>query len=459
MSAANLSSPPALLIDADISNPVARLDRLRPTSRHFLWIGILGLGYLVETFDNTVFGYLAPAIRAQWGLSIASVGVITSAVFYGMMAGGLIGGRLLDRFGRKPVLIWSSVFYSVTSVFCAVAPNFQALFVGRVLTGFAVQAATGAILVFVSEMYPRLSRGRFFAAVIFFGYVGAPVTSFTAAAIAPSGPSAWRWVFGLGLIGVVIAVAVAAGLPETVRWLSMHGRRPAAVTIVENLETLDRRRGELAPVQPVPEPPATGSFRELFKRVYARRLLVVTVTFGAMLFCQYGFAAYLATILVGSGMTQAHALHTASIITLGTLAAAPILFFGADRVERKTAILLEAAVTAAGLVVFGHAQNSTTVIIAGMAVYAGLAALVTSFYNFITEIFPTEVRGVGTGIVNGIGRIAGIISSLAVASMYVRFGVSRLYLILGCIVMAAGAVVFVLGPRTTQRSLETISPE
>jgi putative MFS transporter len=458
-SVADLVTDPITDTSDQTRDILARLDRLRTTRRHIVWIAVLGVGYLIETFDNTVFGYVAPSIRAEWHLSIGSVGVMTSAVFYGMMAGGLVGGYLLDRFGRKPVLVAASICYSLASLFCAAAPNFEALFAGRVLTGFAVQAATGAILVYVSEMFPRLSRGRFFTAVIFFGYLGAPMTSFTAAAIAPTSTGAWRWLFVLGSAGVLVAAATIFLLPETIRWLTLNARQSEALGIVEDLEALDRKRGDLNEILDVPSPPQNRSYRVLFTRQYARRLMVVTAAFGGILFCQYGFAAYLATILVGRGMSTAQALDAASIITLGTLAAAPIVYLVADRVERKTALLGEAAVTAVGLATFGNADSTRALIVAGFITYAGLAGLVTTIYNYVPEIFPTEIRGVGTGTVNGISRFAGVASALVVASLYVNMAIERLFIVLATIVTLSGLIAFAFGPRTTKRTLETISPE
>jgi putative MFS transporter len=442
-----------------IVNPVARLDRLRTTRHHILWVLILGLSYLLETFDSTVFGYLAPSIRAQWGLSIAQVGVISSAAFPGMMIGAFLGGRLSDQFGRKPALVGATLLYSAASLLCALAPTFGVLFAGRFLTGIGVQAATGTILVYASEMFPRLSRGRFFTTLIFCGAVGAPVTGFTAAAIAPSSVSAWRWVFALGSGGFIIAIAIAILLPETVRWLTMNNRKAEGEAIVGKLEALDRRRGELAPTQPIPAEVKHGTFRELFKPKYAKRLVVFTLAFSGACFAQYGFQAWVPTILVGSGMSQSGALHTASMISLFSLVASPVLFFVSDRIERKTAILFGGLFTGGAYVAFALAHNPTAVIISGGIAFMGLTALVTSFYNIIPEVFPTEVRGVGTGAVNGVCRLAGIASSLVGASMYENLGTGPMFLILGTSVALAGILVFAFGPRTTRCSLEHISPE
>lgn len=453
-----MNAPDVQTIDRAITgSPTARLDRLRATPLHIFWIVILGMGYLIETFDNTVFSYLAPSIRVQWNLSIQQVGVVSSAVFVGMLVGAIVGGRLSDRFGRKPVLIWASVFYAAMSLLSALAPSFDFLIVSRILTGIGVQAATGVIMVYVSEMFPRLSRGRFFTAMTFFGFVASPVTSFAALAIAPTGIGAWRWVFALGAMGLVIAITVAIGLPETVRWLVTNGREAKATAIVERLEVQARRRGELSPVQPEEPFVSQGSFRELFKPQYFKRLVVMALTFAGLVFCLYGFVSWVPTILVGRGMTESQALGMAGIITFGALAAGPVIFLLADRIERKTALLIEGIVGGSALVVFGFATAPSLVIIAGFMAQLALSAYTTSFYTYIPEVFPTEVRGVGAGTVNGLARIAGIASGVVVAAMYASWGATWLYLILGGGLVLVGLASFAFGPRTTGRSLETIS--
>ncbi|WP_113701749.1 MFS transporter [Nonomuraea lactucae] len=449
--AAGSAGPPST------AGPIGRLDRLPITKIQIFWLVVLGMGYLIESFDNIVFAYLAPAIRKEWGLSIGQVGFVTSSVFIGMLVGAVLGGRLSDQVGRRPVLIWSSVFYSVTSLMSALAPNFEVLAVSRILTGVGVQAATGVIMVYISEMFPKVSRGRSFTVMMFFGFVASPLTAFVALAIAPSGEGAWRWVFALGAVGVFVAVTVAVALPETVRWMVTHGQTARATTVVERLETVAGRRGPLPPVEPEAPIVRQGSFRELFKREYARRLVVLATTFSMLIFCVYGFVSWVPTILVGRGMEQSEALQIASIIAFGSLAAPVFLFAVADRIERKTALLISGSVAGVALIAFGAVSGTTLTIVTGLVAQTALAAASTSFYTYIPEIFPTEVRGVGAGTVNGIGRIAGIASGLAVAAMYGSLGAPGLYLLLGLGLLVMGASVALFGPHTTRRSLEKIS--
>ena len=437
--------------------PVGRLDRLPVTGFQIFWVTVLGLGYLIETFDNIAFGFVAPTIRNEWGLSIGQIGLVTSAVFLGMFAGAIGGGRLSDRFGRKPVLIGSSIFYSAASLLSALAPNFETLVLGRVLTGVGVQAATGVIMVYLSEMFPSASRGRFFTVMTFIGFVASPITSMTALAIVPHGDGAWRWIFALGSAGVIIALIAAVALPETVRWLVAHGREHDADRVVSRLEAAAGRRGPLPPVQAEAPTPPAGSMRDLFQPQYARRLVVLGITFAMLVYCLYGFVSWVPTVLVDRGLGQSEALEIASKIAFGPLLAPFLLFAIADRIERKHAVLGAGLITGAAMVVFGAVDDQTATIVSGFIVQVGLSSLTTSFYTYLPEVFPTSVRGVGAGVVNGIGRLAGIASGVTVAAIYASQGSGVLYLGLGLGLIAMGLIAGVFGPATTQRPLEDIS--
>lgn len=91
---------------ADVS---ARLDRLPVMVPHIVWISILTANLMLEYYDNALFAYIVPAIKENAGLSLGQIGLVSSAFFVGMIVGGLGGGRLSDRLGRRRVLVWATV--------------------------------------------------------------------------------------------------------------------------------------------------------------------------------------------------------------------------------------------------------------------------------------------------------------------------------------------------------------
>ncbi|WP_197487774.1 MFS transporter [Rhodococcus sp. LB1] len=117
------------------------------------------LAFFFDTMDAAMLGHAVPALRAEWGLSISTIGFLSSTTFVGMMIGAVVGGRLADRVGRRPIILGSVVFYSVFSLATGLAPNVTSLAVFRALSGLGLQAMIGVRLVFVSEMYPKHLRG------------------------------------------------------------------------------------------------------------------------------------------------------------------------------------------------------------------------------------------------------------------------------------------------------------
>src|ERR1043165_7999614 len=120
----------------------ARLDRLSIVSfhRHIMWL--LGFCFFFELGDINTFAFPAPAIRAQWGISIATIGFITSATFFGMFIGATTGGWFSDRVGRKTALMVATTWFSIFSLLNAFAFEPYGLFAVRLLTGIGLSAMT-----------------------------------------------------------------------------------------------------------------------------------------------------------------------------------------------------------------------------------------------------------------------------------------------------------------------------
>ncbi|NDV10410.1 MFS transporter [Rhodococcus sp. IEGM 248] len=436
----------------------ARLDRLPVTRRHILWIAVLGLTFLVETFDNVMFASVAPAIRVEWDLTLGEIGLLASSVFIGMFIGAVVGGRLSDRIGRKPVLVAGCLIFGLSSLTSAFAPSPEWLLALRIVTGIGMQAAVGVLLVVVSEMFPSARRGRFFTMLTFIGFAAVPITSFTALAIVPTGPSAWRWVFAIGGAGIVIALLVLRFVPETVRWQVAHNRSKAATRTVELLETAAQKGGKLlsAPQQ-LPPVASQQRLRDLFRGTVLRRLVVMCSAFGIYLFCLVGFQAWIPTILTSRGMEQTAALQFASIVSLSTIFGPVIIYFIADRIERKVILFVSSVITATAMLTFAFSGDPVISIVASFVASMAATSMTVSFYAYIPEVFPTALRGVGVGAVNGAARVTGFLSGISVAAIYSAWGFQWLYTILAGLFLVAGTIILVFGVRTTNRSLELIN--
>ncbi|OLT00283.1 hypothetical protein BJF90_36010 [Pseudonocardia sp. CNS-004] len=314
---------------------IARLDRLPRMSRaHWGWLPLLGLLSLGDTADNSVLSYAAPAMRAEWGLSITQIGHLTSLTLLGMFIGALVGGRLADRFGRKRLILGGTLLYSVSSILCGLAPTFPLLGLFRTLSGIGIVGVVGVLSVYVAEMYPAHVRGRSQAAVLGTGLLGVPFAAVAAKLIIPLDPQAWRWVFVVGAVGIIPAILSQFLLPESVRWLIVNGRHEEATGIVTRLES--SYADQLPPpVLVAPSgPPAKGRMAELFAGSQRKITIVtaLTMVFGIVAF--YGFNSWVPTLLVERGYTTDTALTITTVLSvappIGALAAMLVATGGSD---------------------------------------------------------------------------------------------------------------------------------
>ncbi|WP_093170925.1 MFS transporter [Sinosporangium album] len=428
------------------------------TRQHRVWLGVLAALLFFDMADLNSFALVAPAIRDQWDLTLGEVGLITSASFLGMFFGSIVGGRVADRLGRKPVIIGSVAIYSAFSLASAFATGIVDLSIYRVMVGFGVQAMTVVLLTYISEMYPKQIRGRIQALVLAVGLLGIPVMAGFASFAVPRDPSGWKWVFVLGAAGVVAALIALRVLPESVRWAAANGRSADAEALVTRLEEDARRRTgeELPPVEPRAVL-VSGSPRELLRQPLLKRLLVLSTYMVIATSTGYGFNAWLPTLLVENGYSTAQSLSFTSTIAIAACPGALLATLFIDRIERRTSLMLINASFGVLLLVFAFVTDYTVLLIAGilliLVTYAGTACT----YTYLPEVFPTRLRALGAGIGNGAGRIATVVTMFVIAWALTELGSETVFLVLGGAACVAALVIGLLGERTRNRSLETIS--
>ncbi|KAA9166093.1 MFS transporter [Amycolatopsis acidicola] len=442
---------------------LARFGRIPVATRsHLGWAFLLAGVFLFELADLNTFALVAPELRKQWHLSVASVGLVTGLGFVGMFFGSWIGGWLSDRYGRKKPLIWSSVWFSVCSVLSAFTANLALLGVFRVLTGVGLTAMTAVALTYVSEMYPRELRGRYLALIFGMGLAGIPLISWFARAVVPSGTNGWRWVFLIGGLGLVIAVLMVRFLPESVRWQVANGTGDRAEALVARLEgqavaKLGRDLPE--PVVLTEAAPAKGGLRELFSEQYRRRTIVFFIASIFAVVGFYGYNSFVPTLLVERGFDVVQSLTYTSIVQLGALPGAFIAWLFTDRWERKYSLGVCYLLITALALVYGFADQAPVILVSGFLIAMLLQTSTVLAFTYGPEIFPTELRGLGGGLGNGLGRLATFGGSNLLPVIFTSFGYTAVFVYVAA-ALAISAVAFLgWGERTTRRSLETVSAD
>jgi MFS family permease len=203
----------------------------RPTGTHFLILGLSWAGWLFDFYDLMMFSFLLIPIKKTLGLSEASLSLLLGATLAATAAGGVLFGYLADRFGRRTVLSWTILIYSVGTFSCGFAQGVVGLLLGRIVTGLGVggEWATGQTL--VGETFPARMRARYAAVMQTGAPLGIALAALVGGFVEPALVGAfgeswgWRGCFFLSVLPALLVVLIRRAMPESDVW---EARRRAA---------------------------------------------------------------------------------------------------------------------------------------------------------------------------------------------------------------------------------------
>lgn len=464
------------------TNVPARLDRL-PWSR-WHWTIVIGLGtvWILDGLEVTVVGNIASRLSEPGsGLSISS-GQVTgiSAALYvaGACVGALFWGRLTDKWGRKKLFMITLAVYLAATALTGLSFDSWWFFLFRFLTGFGIGGEYAAINSAIDELIPAQYRGRVDLMIngsFWLGAVGGSLLSIVALNTDVFAKDVgWRLTFALGSVLAFVILLVRRHVPESPRWLLIHGREEEAERIVTSIEErVEAERGE-------PLPRAEGditirqrrsvSFAEIARTLfsdYRRRSVLGFSLFIGQAFLYnaitFGFGAILTTFFdVPSGNTG----YYFAVIAIGNFCGPLLLGKLFDTVGRR--VMISSTYLLSGLLLFATAWlfdqgslSATTMTACWCAVLFFASAGASSAYLTVSEVFPMETRAMSIAFFYALGTAAGGISGpllFADLTSTGKVGDTVLAFQIGAGLMcAAGLVAAVLAVRAEGRSLEDIA--
>ncbi|WP_255182676.1 MFS transporter [Rhodococcus sp. WWJCD1] len=411
--------------------------------------------------DLNAFAYVAPTLREQWGLSVDVVAFISASAFLGMSLGAVVGGILADRFGRKRLLVWGTVFYSVLSILSATSGGPMQLAAYRFFIGAGLYAVTVAALTYVAEMFPRNYRGKVQSLLLAVALLGIPLMSWLSRWVVPMGDNGWRLVFVAGGSGLIVALVATRLLPESVRWIEQNPGVTVDARSAEIVDAIERQSvhitGAELPAPVTAQAVPAGTARDLVRSGYLKRAVVMSLTLAFATSAFYGYNSWMPILLTEHGFSTSSSLTYTSILAIAACPGALLAFLFIERVERRTAIMVIYLLTALLLVVFGTTDSNVVFTVSGVAISLLLYCNTAVIYTYIPEIFPTHLRALGTGIPSSVGRLATVICMFAIGAILGQLGFTSVFIFLAAASGLAAVTIGVFGERTKGRTLEDIA--
>ncbi|MBW4093927.1 MAG: MFS transporter [Acidobacteria bacterium] len=440
------------------SGVAMRLDRLPITRAHKLALVTLAFVFLFEFGDLNTFAYVAPVLTKHLKFSINEVAIVTSAAFLGMAVGAIFGGRISDRIGRKRALLFSTLLFSVFSLVNAAGSSVPTFVMFRFFTGVGLSAMVVSATTYISEVMPGPRRGRMQAAVMAVGLAGIPCMSFSARAIIPLGTDTWRLVFILGSLALLATPALLA-LPESPRWLVHKNRLSEAETAIARFE---RGAQPLEPIAEMAQPAAAEAGSTKYRQLFTGRTRKVTLFLAVVWIFQtlgfYGFVAWVPTLLAQHGFSVAESLGFSALTTIGAVPGALLAWPVTDRFGRKVPLVVVALATAASGLAYGLTFNPVAIIVFGFCVNLLIQTFATLLYTYSPELFPTELRNAGHGLVYGTGRLANIFGPMIVATIFASLGYQAVFVYIALCWLIVAATIAIFGPSLGRQTLGRALP-
>ncbi|KQM87751.1 MFS transporter [Sphingomonas sp. Leaf23] len=364
------------------------------------------LGGLLFGFDTAVISGATQALQERFALTDASLGFTVASALIGTVIGSLVTGAPADRYGRKAIMLSVAIAYVVSSLGTGLAQSWPMLIAFRFLGGLAIGAASVVTPIYIAEVSPAKFRGRLVAMNQLNIVLGILIAFLSNYLIAQSLPPevAWRWMFGIVAVPSALFLGVTFLLPESPRWLAVKGENGQAIKVMTRLGFLDPQ-AELVRIEAAERRDVAQGDTRLFQPAHS---FPVACAIAIALFNQLsGINALLYYAprifeLAGAGADSA-LLQSIAVGGTNLVFTVAALFF-IDRFGRRPLLLVGSIVCAAALLMVGFQLERSTP--NGMLILGGLLAFIAAFaisqgaviWVFISEVFPSHVRGKGQAL-------------------------------------------------------------
>jgi MFS family permease len=390
-------------------------------------------GWALDAFDVQMYSFVIPTVIALWGLSRGQAGLIATVTLLISSLGGWFSGTLADRFGRVRMLQITILWYSVFTFLCAFAQNFEQLFVLRALhgLGFGGEWAAGAVL--MGEVIRDKYRGRG-VGIVQTGWAvgwGASALVYTGLYAFLPEEIAWRALFAIGLLPAVF-----------VFWIRRHIEEPEIFR--------DARRDR----------PAVGiahlfsAFRGPYLWTTVKVSLMVAGAQGGGYALGIWMPTYLRTV---RGLSAPSTGGFLLVQILGALIGFLLGSYLSDAIGRKATFMWSAIGSFAGILLYLFLpMDNTTLFFFGVPLFVIFLMKFPPMGPFMTELYPTEVRGTAQGFCYNAGRAIGALFPALVGFLSDTMSLGTAIAVFSAIAFGVMIVMLFTLPETRGRSLASL---
>lgn len=405
-------------------------------------------GYILGIIEVALL-YIIPAMD----MSASWQGLIGSSPLIGVFIGSLLFGKLSDTYGRQNIYKYNFVVLVVASVLQFFVNTAMPLFILRLILGIVIGAEYAIGPAIITEFVPSRLRGMTLATLNVawtVGYVGSVVIGY---AMEGMGDDCWRWMLASSAVFGVIILIIRIGMPESPRWLVLHGRTEEAVAVVKKFIGENVTIDNLLEKQE--EQQHDLGYKHLFIGGMWKKTMFCAIIWLAGVIPLFGLFTFLPSVLNTLGIEDEST--GVMLVNLAQLLGAVVAVFIIDHFSRKKLCMWCFVISGLPLFVLGlwsSASGVLVVLMFGIYIFFGVIAGSLSGFVYPSEVFPTEIRSSGIGFCSAVSRIGSASGTFLVPVLTESAGIGAVLVGMGVFQLIAVVVTIIWGPETRNVAVE-----
>lgn len=375
---------------------------------------IIGTAWLFDAADVALLSFIMPLLKKEWFLTDGQIGLVSSITTVGMMIGAILFGYLADKFGKKNIIIITLLLFSISNLVLALTQNLPQFLLVRFLTGIGLGGELPVATTIIADSFSGHRRSRMLILVDSFWAIGWIVASLLAFLFMPL--YGWRPTVIITSVMALYTLVIRRHLPEQ--------------TNIKN-EKLNLR----------------VAMNQIWSKDFRRATLCLSILWFVIMFAYYGMFLWLPSVLIKRGFSIVHSFGYTLIMSFAQLPGYFLAAYLMGKISRKKVLAIYLVGTIIGAFLFGTAQSVWLVVLSSCL----LSFFTLGAWGIMIALTPTqyplEIRGVGIGFTQSIGRIGATIGPYLIGlSLGLGINVTTIFsyfvvsLIIGILVLVFGMV-------------------
>ncbi|MGW8959146.1 MFS transporter [Paenibacillus sp. NPDC055715] len=402
---------------------MSELTSLRPSKKRKLLFSA-GLSWLFDAMDVGLLSFIAAALAKEWHLGSEQIGLLTAMNSIGMIFGAALAGILADRYGRRAILVWTLLIFSIASGLSALATGLGVLLVLRFIAGVGLGGELPVASTLVSESVPVQERGRAVVLLESFWAAGWILSALIAYFVIPK--YGWQMAFILGAVPALYALYLRKAVEDSPRYKQQSVKLPL--------------RARLASIWSGPNRKST---------------LMLWILWFTVVFSYYGMFLWLPSIMFMKGFELVKSFEYVLIMTLAQLPGYFTAAYLIEKLGRKFVLIVYLLLTAVSAIWFGTSETAGMLLAAGICLSFFNLGAWGAMYAYTPELYSTAVRSTGVGMAAAFGRIGGVIGPFLVGFLVGQgMAIQSIFVIFFVAILIGAAAVWLLGTETKNREID-----